>query len=140
MSESLTVDAELLTGGIKCDDLSGLRNYMRRGANRRFPNTDGSRASTQLLLDELDETLTFRVNGLKDWLGATNADPALGLETNLNHYRGLFAPVVIHDIDLAFGGSTFSGEAQTPDYAQQRTGPFTALVIVRFIVPAGVLS
>lgn len=140
MSESLTVDGELLSGPIKCEDLSLLRNFVRRGANRPLPRVTGRRTSSRLPIDELNETLTFKIDGMSEPDGTPYADPKEGVELNLEHYRALFEASVLHDVVLAFAGTTFSGEVQIPDYAQQRTGPLSAIAIARFVVPAGSLT
>jgi hypothetical protein len=136
---SITFDTELLTGAIKCDDETVLRNFARRGSNRILSGAPGQRQNA-LLLDQLDETLTFKIDGRVDYTGSPHSDMVAGLEENLEHYRALFLPDVLHDISLDYAGSTFTGEVQTPEYAHARTGPISGVAIVRFIILAGELD
>lgn len=134
---AITIDAVAITGPIRCEDPTVLRNFVRRGQNRILPRTPGRRA-TSLVLDQLDETLTFRVDGLHDHTGAVNADMETGLEENLEYYRAAFQPTVT--ITLDYAGDTFTGDAQIPEYAQARTGPISGVIIARVVIPAGQLE
>lgn len=136
---AISVDAEaLVPPAIKCEDPTVLRNFIRRGENRVMPGANGRRR-VSLPLEQVDEPLTFKVTGLATPAGTPNADIITGLEENLEHYRTLFLPDIVHDIVLTYAGTTFTGEAQIPEYAQARTAPASAIVIARFVISAGQL-
>lgn len=136
---AISIDAEALNPpAIKCDDPTVLRNFVRRGENRVMPGADGRRR-TALVLDQLDETLTFKVTGLTTPAGTPNVDMIVGVEENLEHYRTLFLPDIAHAISLTYAGDTFTGEAQIPESAQVRTGSFSAVIVARFVIYAGQL-
>lgn len=141
---SLTFDGVALTGPIKCEDLSVLRGAMFRGESRLLPGAPGRRF-LQKRLDELAETLTWRVSGLTTPANVVNSDPVLGVEENLEYYRALFTSADALDptgvaVSLSFGGDTFTGTAQVGDYAQQRTGPMSAVILTRLVIATGVLT
>lgn len=144
MSETLTWDGEELSGCIEGEDLGLLRNYMTRGRNRVLPGAPGTR-SLPPVMDELDVSLVWSVNGrFAPITGTPHADREVGVEQNLEHYRTLFTtgadPDGLHDVSLAYAGTTFEGAAQLREYAQVRTGPTTARIITRLIVTAGQLD
>lgn len=137
---AISIDTEALAWPpIKCDDPAVLRNFVRRGQNRIMPGATGTRRVT-LILDQLDETLTFKVSGLTTSAGTPNADMVTGLEENLEHYRTLFLPDIAHAVSLSYAGDTFTGEAQIPESAQVRTGPLSAVIVARFVITAGELA
>lgn len=136
---ALTIDTVPISGAIRCDDPLPLRNIVRRFAgNRLLPRASGRRRLS-MLLDQVDETLTFKVNGLVDNTGAPNADPVTGVEANLEFYRALFLPDIAHALTLDYAGTSFAGEVQIPESSQVRTGPLSALIVARFVIPAGEL-
>lgn len=138
--EALTFDGVLLTGPIKCRDLSPLRDFAVRGSNRVFPGAAGQR-STTLVRDQLDRTFDWIVTGLTESDGTPYVDPATGVEQNLEFYRGLFTTGGLHAVSLSFAGSTFTAsDVQVADYAQARTSWATATIITRLIVPSGQLT
>lgn len=144
MSELLTWDGEDLDGCIVCEDLAVLRNFATRGGNLVMPGANGSRPYAPVL-DQLDTTLTFAVTGRFDSDGSPHADREVGVEQNLEHYRDLFTTggdpdTGEHDISLSFAGSAFTGAVQVWEYAQARTGPTTAKILVRVTVAAGALT
>lgn len=137
--EALTFDSVLLTGPIKCRDLSPLRDFAVRGSNRIFPGAPGQRATT-LVRDQLDRTFDWLVTGVTEPDGTPYVDLTAGLEANLEYYRTLFTTGGLHDISLSFAGSTFTGECQVADYAQVRTSSITATIITRLVIPSGQLT
>lgn len=143
MNELLTWDSEELEGPIVCEDLSALRNYATRGSNLVMPGVAGARPYAPIM-DQLDVTLVWVVTGLFAPDGTPHTDQQIGVELNLEHYRGVFTtggdPAGEHDITLSFASSTFTGEAQLRDYAVVRTGPGTARILTRLSIAAGELT
>lgn len=140
-TELLTFDGELLAPlAIECEDLTGLRDFMMRGENRILPGAPGRRALDPVL-DELDTTLTWKVRGRWRYDGDLQDDPIEGVAVNLEHYRALFFGGGGHTISLQYAGSVFTdSEVQVPNYAAARTGPFTATILTRFVIPPGELE
>lgn len=143
MTELLVFDNENLDGPITCTDLSPLRSIVYRHANLVMPGAAGARPYAPVR-DQLAVTLEFKVTGRLVPGGGVHDDPTVGVEANLEHYRSLFTSggdemTGEHDIELHYAGAVFEGTAQVGNYAQARTGPQTANILVQLVVADGQL-
>lgn len=125
----------------KARDLLQLMGRSNRGSNRVMPGAEGQRA-TRGVLDQIDEPVTWYVNGRRDWAGTINADIGSGLIANLNYYRSAFfdqhsptTGMVAGTLTLPNG--TVTANIQVWDWDQVWTGPMSATVVTRIVVPAG---
>ncbi len=145
MNEFLTFDSVDLVRSINALDLAPLRNWVTRYANVVMPGAAGTRPYPPVP-DELDVDITWRLKGSTHVLtGAPHSDKQVGVEINMEACRTLFksnadATTGEHDVELHFAGLVLTGDAQVLDYAQVRTGPFTAILITRLLIAAGELT
>lgn len=137
-------DGVELTGPIECDDPSALRDIDTRSGNRVLPLADGTRA-LEPIIDELDRTLVWSVDGRFAPDGSAYADREAGVEANLEFYRALFDPrggatgTGLYDIEVQFTATSYAGAAQVIQYGQVRNGPTTARIVTRLVITSGEL-
>lgn len=137
----------LTIGTVTCDqdifrpqDLIPLLGHTTRGNNRILPGASGQR-STAPVRDQIDVTLTWYVNGRKN-PGGTITAPGTGLLNNLAYYKAAFFNQADPDTGLTLGTLTLENGAVTAqiqcrDWSPYWTGPLSATVATRIVVPAG---
>lgn len=128
------------TKACKPVSLIGFKAESDRGENEAMPYADGEIAYYGYL-SAIDDTFEWRINGFWTPAGVINADPYDGLDDNLEHYRALFrdggdaagrASIAYH-----VGNRVLTGLMQCRRWTPVDTGPGTATVVTRLIVPAG---
>lgn len=138
----------LSIGTVVCDkqafrakDLLQLMGRSDRGNNRVMPGAEGQRA-LRGVMDQIDEPVTWYVDGRTKWDGTAHSSAASGLIQNLNYYRAAFfdqadatTGLVAGTLTLANG--TVTANIQVRDWDQVWTGPMSATVVTRIVVPDG---
>lgn len=119
--------------------LYGNRTY--RGSNRVLPGATGRRPLPPVR-DQIDVTIEWVCDGLVDETGASQAG-VQGLADNLNYYRSLFTtpvvaatgtlPATIHLPD-----DDYTADVQVWSWDEVVVPPYTAIVLTRIVVPAGI--
>lgn len=142
--EYLVIDSETVAGpDIAAEDLMGFRAAMYRGANLTMPGAEGQRPYAPVL-DALDVSVSFFVNGFTLHSGSVSSDPQDTLDLNVEHYRALFcdggdATTGEKDYTLVLPSRTLVAPVQCWDWSPVRTGPATATVVTRLVVCAGAM-
>lgn len=120
--------------------LAGFLSETDRGDNLELPYVEG-RSPVRGWLDQIDDVFEWFVDGRFDPSGNVNADPAAGLDDNLEHYRALFrdngdeAGRVA--ISLHTPSRVLDGLMQVRRWTPVRTGPHLYTVVTRIVVAAG---
>lgn len=137
----------LCIGTVACDqdifkpqDLLPLLGRSTRGSNRLLPKATGRRAKINRR-DELDVTLTWFVNGRKN-PGGTITAAGTGLLDNLAYYKAAFFNQADASTGLTAGtlileNGTLQADLQVRDWSAYWTGPLSATVATRIVVPSG---
>lgn len=124
-------------------DLRPLFNAQFRGANRVLPGAVGQRPLAPVR-DQIDTSIEWVCDGRFNTSDAAQEGIA-GLATNLAYYRGIFTSPA----DAATGQSpgtlylpqgTLISSLQCWSWDEVWTGPFSARVLTRLVVPSGVWS
>lgn len=144
LPEWLEIDGEpTATPACVPEDLDPLLSEEDRGDNEIVSYLHGRNAFPGWL-EQVDEVITWHINGFADPDGAPHANPWNGLEANVEHYRALFRDDVDaagrKPIELHKGGIVWTGLMQCRAWRRVRTGPCTADVVTRLIIPAGTLA
>lgn len=144
LPEWLEIDGEpTATPAIQPEDLDPLLGEEDRDDNDVVPYVHGRNAFPGWL-EQVDEIITWYVNGLRDPNGVAHADPWDGLDENLEYYRALFRDNVDaagrKPIELHKGTRILEGLMQCRRWRPVRTGPVTATVVTRLVIPAGRLT
>lgn len=118
-----------------------LGNRTLRGGNRTMPGAVGTRPLAGVL-DEIDVSIEWVVTGQTDETGAPNADMEEGLSANLAYYQDLFmnsgdATTGLVDAVLHMPDDDYVAEIQCRAWSEVWTGPISAVVVTRLVVPAG---
>lgn|GEM_PF-4513023 len=143
----MTADSYLTIGTVVCNqdafrpaDLVPLLGRTTRGSNRIFPTASGRRGLAPRR-DQIDVSLSWYVDGRTNQAGNPQA-AAAGLLNNLNYYRAAFQDqadattgLTVGTLTLANGNVTAS--IQVWDWSPVWTGPMSATVVTRIVVPAG---
>lgn len=144
----MTSDSYLTIGTVVCNqdafrakDLLPLMGETSRGSNRILPRAVGQRGLRRTR-DQIDEAITWYVDGRRDPGGTVYASPASGLIQNLNYYRNAFfdqanASTGLVGGTLTLANGTVTANIQVWDWDQVWTGPMSATVVTRIVVPAG---
>lgn len=142
--EYLVIDSEDVDGpDIIAEDLMGFRAAMYRGANLTMSGAVGQRPYAPIL-DALEVSVNFRINGFTSYSGTPSSDPQDTLDLNVEHYRALFcdggdALTGEKDYTLVLPSRSLIAPVQCWDFSPVRTGPATATVVTRLIVAAGAM-
>lgn len=126
----------------KAADLLPLRgNRSHRGSNRILPTGGGQRPHAPVR-DQIDVAVEWYVDARYNY-GGTLVGPSGGqLYKNLDYYRGAFLDqgaastgLMAGTITLASG--TVTANVQCWDWSEVWTGPMSARVVTRLVVPDG---
>lgn len=144
LPEWLEIDGETTaTPAIKHHDLDPLLSQEDRDDNDTVPYLHGRNAFIGWR-EQVDEIITWHINGFRDPDGVTIANPLDGLEENIEYYRALFRDDVDaagrKPIELHKGAVVYEGLMQCRRWRPIRTSPGTADVITRLVIPAGQLT
>lgn len=144
MAEWLEVEGTSLdTPAIRAEDLTGLRARMLRGANLTMNGAIGTRPYAPIL-DELEATVRWKLNGFREPDGTPYADPQQGLDENLELYRAAFmdgadATTGEKDFTLHLATEDLTAPIQVWSWDPVRSGPGTMIVVTRLVVAGGLL-
>lgn len=144
MAKHLVVAGETLNALVfKPVDLSGLLSESTRGDNEVLPYVEGQ-VEYLPWLDQIDETIEWKVNGFWTVAGALATDVSDTLDDNIEHYRALFRDdadaVGRVEVELHTGNRVLSGLMQCRRWQPVATGFGTATVLTRLVVGAGRLT
>lgn len=144
LPEWLEIDGEpTATPAFQHQDIDPLLGEEDRDDNEIVPYVHGRNAFPGWL-EQVDETITWKVNGFHDPDGVPHADPWDGLEANIEYYRALFRDDVDSagrkPIELHKGAVVRTGLMQCRRWRPVRQSAPTALVVTRLVIPAGRLT
>lgn len=123
-------------------DLLPLRAVATRGSNTPIPGIAGVVPNPRRTT-EIDAVVEWRVRGSWTPNGAEHPDPVAGLDANLDYYAGLLFAAVDPATGLTAAkyhladGRVYKTELQPVAWDAQRTGPASASVLTRLIIPSG---
>lgn len=130
------------THAIRPEDLTPLRGAMYRGANQLLVGARG-RKPIAPILDQLDVTVRWKINGIWTPDGVVNANPAAGADANLETYRAAMCDSADPDtgekdwtLHLS-DGTSIDAPVQCWDWSPVRTGPASFVVVTRLVVASG---
>lgn len=134
-------------GTVTCDqeafrpvDLVPLLGRSSRGNNLPFPTAVGQRPYAPLR-DQLDVTIQWYAIGRTNQ-GGTAQSPGTGLYENLEYYKAAFlgqgnGSTGLTAATLYLQNGTLTSNIQVWDWSPYWTGPMTATVTTRIVVPTG---
>lgn len=144
MSVYLTVNSEAISGrAFRARDLSVLLGKSHRGSNRVLPGAAGQRPLAGVV-DQIDVAVEWVVDGMYDYTNAVHTDVTKGRALNIAHYKALFmdngaAGTGLVAATLTQPDATLSASIQCRSFdVAWNSGLYSARVVTRIIVPAGV--
>lgn len=144
MSVYLTVNSEAISGrAFRARDLSPLLGKSHRGSNLVLPGATGRRPYAGVI-DEIDVAIEWNVDGIYDYTNARHSDVTKGVALNIAHYKALFmdngnATTGLVAATLTQPDATLSASIQCRSFdVAWNNGRYSARVVTRIIVPAGV--